>query len=98
MQAVSRAFSPRQVQFAAVAVRASHADAARAVRAHHWTIPVGYDVDGRLGAAYGVEVCPLVELADRGGLVAARLVGDHWSSRAALARQVRLLLTGGVGG
>jgi hypothetical protein len=98
MQAVSRQFSPGQVQFAAVAVHASHPDAARVVRAHHWTIPIGYDVDGRLGAAYGVEICPLLELADRGGLVARRLIGEHWSTTAALARQVRLLLARGTGG
>ena len=98
MQAVSRQFSPGQVQFVAVAVHASHRDAARVVRAHHWTIPVGYDVDGRLGAAYGVEICPLLELADRGGLVASRLIGEGWISTAALARQVRLLLAGGTRG
>jgi hypothetical protein len=98
MQAIARGFAPGQVGFAAVAVRASHADAARAVRSHHWTIPVGYDLDGRLGAAYGVEVCPLVELAYRGGLVARRLIGEHWNSTAALTRQVHLLLAGAPSG
>ena len=63
MQTVSGLFPPNQVQFAAVAIRASHAAALAAVRAHHWTIRVAYDLDGRLGATYGVEVCPIVELA-----------------------------------
>lgn len=92
MQAVSREYLPSEVQFAAVAVRASHAAAQKAVRAHHWTIPVAYDVDGRVGAVYGVEVCPIVELAYRGGVVARRLIGDHWNSRGALAGEVRSLL------
>ena len=92
LQAVSRQYPRGQVQFAAVAVKASHADARRAVRAHHWTIPVAYDEDGRVGAAYGIEVCPIVELADSGGVVARRLIGEHWNSAAALGAQVRALV------
>jgi AhpC/TSA family len=92
LQSVSGQFPASEVRFAAVAVRTSHAAAARAVRTHHWTIPVGYDEDGRVGAAYGVEVCPLIELAYRGGVVARRLIGEHWNSSAALATQVRGLL------
>jgi peroxiredoxin len=94
MQVVSTELAPGEVQFAAVAVRASHADAARVVRTHHWTIPVAYDEDGRVGAAYGVEVCPIVELARRGGVVARRLIGEAWNSPAALAGQVQTLLRG----
>lgn len=95
MQTVSHEFPASEVQFAAVAVRTSHAAAAAAVRAHHWTIPVAYDRDGAVGAAYGVEVCPIVELAYRGGVVARRLIGEHWDSSAALATQVRAFLAGG---
>jgi len=92
MQAVSAELPKGRVQFAAVAVNANHRDALNAVRAHHWTIPVAYDVDGRVGAAYGVAVCPIVELARRGGTVAARLIGQHWNTAAVLAPQVRALL------
>ncbi|HLY48339.1 MAG TPA: TlpA disulfide reductase family protein [Solirubrobacteraceae bacterium] len=94
LQRVSKEAGLAPAQFAAVAVRTSHADAARAVRQHHWTIPVAYDVDGRVGAAYGVEVCPIVELARRGGIVARRLIGQHWASAAALAPEVRQLVHG----
>ena len=59
------------------------------MRAHHWTIPVAYDADGAVGGLYGVAVCPMVELAYRGGIVADRLIGEHWIARAALAAQVR---------
>jgi peroxiredoxin len=97
LQQVSKQFSPGQVQFAAVAVRASHGDAASAVRTHHWTIPVAYDADGAVGAAYGVEVCPIVELAERGGLVQQRLIGEHWNDPAVLADRVRELLRHGSG-
>jgi peroxiredoxin len=90
MQSVSRQIP--SVQFAAVAVNASHAAAAKAVRAHGWTIPVAYDSDGAVGYQYGVDVCPLVELAYRGGIVQDRLIGDHWARPAALAQRVRALL------
>jgi hypothetical protein len=80
-------------------VRTSHAAAARAVRAHGWTVPVAYDRDGAVGEAYGIEVCPIFELAYRGGLVARRLIGEHWSSSPALAAQVRWMLArGGTAG
>ncbi len=83
------------VQFAAVAVGASHRATAALIRAHHWTIPVAYDSDGRVGALYGVAVCPMAELADRGGIVRARLIGNRWQSAAALAPRVRELAGGG---
>jgi hypothetical protein len=91
MQAVSKQFSPRTVRFAAVAVRTGHAHAAALVRSHHWTLPVAYDRDGALGQIFGVEVCPMVELAYRGGVVKYRLTGDGWLSPPALAAKVRAL-------
>jgi hypothetical protein len=93
LQTVSREFPAGQVRFAAVAVRASHAAAATAVRRHRWTLPVAYDRDGAVGAAYGIEVCPIFELAYRGGVVARRLIGEHWDSATALAGQVRSAFT-----
>lgn len=90
LQALSREFPT--VQFAAVAINGGHAATARLVRSHGWTIPVAYDRDGQVGSLYGVAACPMVEMARRGGVVQARLVGEHWQSRAALAPQVRALL------
>jgi Redoxin len=92
IQAVSREFEGRGIEFAAVAVDADRQTTAALVRSHHWTIPVAYDRDGAVGSLYGVEVCPLVELAYRGGEVAERLIGDHWLTGAALAARVRELL------
>lgn len=89
LQTLSRQFP--HVQFAAVAVGASHAAAAAAVRAHGWTIPVAYDRDGAVGTLYGVVACPMVQAADRGGIVRARLIGQRWASAAALAPYVREL-------
>jgi hypothetical protein len=94
LQAVSREFLAGKVQFAAVAVQAGHAQTAALVRSHHWTIPVAYDRDGAVGAEYGVSVCPMVELAYRGGVVADRLIGNHWLAPAALAGRVRAMLAG----
>jgi peroxiredoxin len=89
-----QALAPRfpSVRFAAVAVKTSHAAAASIVRAHGWTIPVAYDADGAVGLQYGVAVCPLVELAYRGGIVQARLIGEHWAQPAVLAQRVRVLV------
>jgi peroxiredoxin len=97
LQTVSGRYTPQQVQFAAVAVRTGHADARKAVRAHRWTIPVAYDADGAVGDIYGVEVCPIVELAHRGGLVARRLIGEHWASASTLGPQVQALVRGSSG-
>ncbi len=83
------------VQFAAVAINGSHKATAALVRRHRWTIPVAYDPDGRVGALYGVAVCPMVELAQRGGLVRDRLIGDRWQTATALAPKVQELLGGG---
>jgi hypothetical protein len=90
LQRISSTFTG--VQFAAVAVQSSHASTRQLVRRHRWTIPVAYDADGRVGQDYGVAICPLIELARRGGVVQQRLIGEHWSSAAALAPRVRSLL------
>jgi peroxiredoxin len=91
MQSVSAAWTARGVQFAAIAVRADRGATAAAARKHGWTIPVAYDRDGAVGASYGVEVCPLVELIRRGGVVATRLIGDRWTKPAALSAQIAVL-------
>jgi len=92
LQAVSRRFGPNAAQFAAVAVRANRRDTARLVRTHHWTIPVAYDRDGAVGDLYGVEICPMLELARPGGTVRQRLIGSRWLSVPALTAQVQALL------
>jgi hypothetical protein len=89
LQRVSSAF-PR-VEFAALAVNASVSDIERLERRHRWTIPIAVDSDGRVGALYGVNVCPMIEIARAGGLVVRRLVGDRWLSAQRLAAQVRAL-------
>jgi hypothetical protein len=62
------------------------------VRKHGWTIPVAYDADGAVGGLYAVSACPLLELVDRSGTVAQRLIGEDWIARGALAARVRALL------
>lgn len=92
LQALSSEFPATAVQFAAVAVHASHTTTAALVRSHHWTIPIAYDPDGSVGAVYGVAICPMLELAYRGGIVKDRLIGDDWLTMAALAPKIRALL------
>jgi hypothetical protein len=92
VQEVSRQFARAAVTFAAVAVHAARSQTARLVHQHHWTVPVAYDLDGVVGAAYSVAICPLLELAYRGGVVKYRLVGDRWLQPSALAAKVRALL------
>ncbi len=92
LQAVSGEREFRSLRFAAIAVHASRHDALTDIRHHGWTIPVAYDADGSVGDLYGVDICPLVELAGSDGVVVRRLIGEHWSSPAALAVQARALL------
>jgi hypothetical protein len=92
LQTLSHQFPPGSVRFAAVAVRGSRATTASLIRSHRWTLPVAYDRDGSVGGLYGVAVCPMLELAYRGGIVKDRLVGDSWQSAAAIAPRVRALL------
>ncbi|MGI8507032.1 MAG: redoxin domain-containing protein [Solirubrobacteraceae bacterium] len=94
LQQLSVRFRPGSVQFAAVAVGGSHASTAAAIRAHHWTIPVAYDRDGSIAGLYGVAICPMAELAYRGGIVQDRLIGEQWQSPTALAPRVQALLRG----
>jgi hypothetical protein len=91
LQKVSKQFARTGVRFGAVGVRASRSQTARLVRAHHWTLPVAYDLDGTVGSVYSVEICPLLELAYRGGVVKYRLIGDRWLQPSALAAKVRAL-------
>jgi peroxiredoxin len=92
LQTLSRRYP--SVAFAAVAVAADRADTAAVVRRHGWTIPVADDPDGTVQQLYGVIACPFVELAARGGIVRARLIGYPWQSAAALAPYVRRLVAG----
>jgi peroxiredoxin len=94
LQQLSARFPIGSVQFAAVAVNGSHSATAALIRSHHWTIPVAYDDGGRVGALYGVVICPMAELAYRGGIVKDRLIGDPWQTSAALAPRVQALLAG----
>jgi peroxiredoxin len=94
LQTLSRRFADSSVQFLAVALNAGQSATAKTVRAHHWTIPVAYDEDGRVGDQYGVVACPMVELARRGGVVVDRLIGNRWDNAAALEPRVRALVAG----
>ena len=95
LQALSRRFAPSQVTFAAVAVHGSHTATARLARTHHWTIPVAYDRDGSVGGLYDIAVCPMAELASRGGVVRDRLIGDEWQTAAQLYPRVAALVRAG---
>ncbi len=94
LQGVSRQFAGTPIVFGAVAIRTGQVQARQLVRSHGWTIPVAFDRDGGVGSVYGIEICPLVELARAGGVVAARLIGEHWIRPAALAAQVKMLQAG----
>lgn len=95
LQTLSREFPTSEVRFAAVAVHATHSATAAVIRSHGWTIPVAYDRDGSIGGLYGVQICPMVEFANRGGVVKERLIGDQWQSAANLAPRVRALALAG---
>jgi len=82
------------IEFAAVAVGSARGPTATLVRRNRWSIPVAYDLTGSVGALYGVSVCPMIELARRGGVVEQRLIGDRWGHAGALAARVRVFAAG----
>lgn len=90
MQTISTQFPT--TRFGAVAVGAGRAATLALVRRNNWTIPVAYDSTGAVGALYNVELCPLIEVAGSGGVVAGRLIGNGWTRPAVLAAKVRSLL------
>ena len=92
LQSLSERYASSGVQFVAVAASSSRASTLRDVRSHHWTIPVAYDRDGALAQVYGVEVCPMLELAYRGGVVKSLLFGDRWNKPGQLDAKVRSLI------
>jgi hypothetical protein len=72
------------LQIAAVAAGGSRTATLRLVRRLHWTIPVAYDPSTAVAQLYDVTVCPLIELAGRGGVVRRRLIGERWETPQAL--------------
>jgi hypothetical protein len=81
-----------QVNFAAVAIKASRDDLAKEVRKRHWTFPVAYDHDGAVGNLYDVVVCPAVTFADPGGRVFKTSLGSATTDPRVLATEIRTLL------
>jgi peroxiredoxin len=98
LQQLAGRFTRSGVQFAAVAVNADRASTRRAIRANGWTIPVAYDEGGAVGGLYGVVVCPMVELASRGGIVRDRLIGFPSTTSQALAPRVQALVSSTASG
>jgi hypothetical protein len=79
--------------FAAVAAGGSKAATLKLVDAHHWTIPVAYDSSTAVEQLYGVAICPMIEVARQGGIVARLLIGERWEHRSALAKTLTGLLS-----
>jgi hypothetical protein len=77
------------ISFAAIAIKAKRGQAADAVRAHRWRLPVGFDHDAAVTNLYAVAVCPLVTFADSGGTVTASTLGLQ--DTAALTRRLEAL-------
>jgi peroxiredoxin len=98
LQQLADRFTRSGVQFAAVAVNADRASTRRAIRTHGWTIPVAYDEGGAVGGLYGVAVCPMVELASRGGIVRDRLIGFRSTTSQALAPRIQALVSSTASG
>lgn len=87
---VAREF-PR-IQFAALATGGSQAATRALVREHRWRIPVAYDATGAVGELYDVTICPMIEVAGKGGVVRKLLIGERWGRSAPLSRELRSLL------
>jgi hypothetical protein len=82
------------LQFAAVAVGADRRPTLALVRSRHWKIPVAYDMTGSVAVQYDVTLCPMIEVAGRGGVVKRLLIGERWEHPAALAAAIRRAVAG----
>ncbi|MCW3063817.1 MAG: hypothetical protein JWN32_989 [Solirubrobacterales bacterium] len=91
MQQVSKRFP--NVNFAAIAVKASRSDIAPVVRKHGWTFPVAYDNDGAVVNLYRLGVCPAVTFSYAGGTVMRTSLGTATVKPQILATEIRTLLT-----
>lgn len=80
------------VQFAAVAAGAGRNATLALVRSRRWKIPVAYDMTASVAALYDVTLCPMIEVAGRGGIVKRLLIGEHWERPATLAAVLRRAL------
>lgn len=82
-----------QATFAALAAGGGKQATLQLVRRHHWTIPVAYDSSAVVAQLYDVAVCPMIEVAARGGTVRALLIGERWGRPAALAAVLSRVLS-----
>jgi hypothetical protein len=79
--------------FAAVAAGGSQQATRALVRRNHWTMPVAYDSSTAVARLYDVTVCPMIEVAGRGGIVKRLLIGDAWQRARVLAPMLAHLLS-----
>ena len=88
LQAVSRQFSP-DADRSSPRSRSMPAkqQAAKLVRSQHWTIPVAFDSQGRSGRSTALRSVRSSSSRGRGGVVAQRLIGEHWIALSAGARR-----------
>jgi hypothetical protein len=90
-----QALAPRypQATFAAVAAGGAKRATLKLIHEHHWTIPVAYDSTAAVAELYGVDVCPMIEVARNGGIVSRLMIGERWEHRAALANALTQVLS-----
>ena len=89
MQAAARRFPA--VSFAAVAIKAQHAEARHLVDHEKLTIPVGFDEEGALAALYTFISCPQLSFVYPGGVMQSRALLQTPSPAQLNARVGRLL-------
>jgi hypothetical protein len=81
------------VQFAAVAAGGDRRPTLALVRSRHWRLPVAYDMTASVAALYDVAVCPMIEVAGRGGVVKRLLIGERWDRAGALTVALHRVLS-----
>ena len=93
--AALQAIAPRfpQFSFAAVAAGGGKRATLKLIRQHHWTLPVAYDSTAAVAQLYRIDVCPLIEVARRGGIVARLLIGERWGHEPALRAALTQVLS-----
>jgi hypothetical protein len=80
-----------RVNFFSLDIRDDRDEVRELVRRHDWTMPVGYDRDGAVGALYRVGGCPTIAYVYPGGTLQSASIGEI--SAEELSGDVERLLT-----
>ena len=81
METLYQYYNDQGLEMLAVNLRENSRAVGQFIQRGGYTFPVLLDLDGKIGAAYGVEAIPTTYIIDRAGKIIGRLVGSiNWDT------------------